>query len=303
MPNSRVALLTDSRYTAARAPDGDWYLANILEDDRLLGEALAAQGISSVRVDWADRSVDWSQFQAAVFRTTWDYFDRFEEFQTWFSRVEKQTRLINSPQIILWNRDKHYLQDLESQGITIVPTRYLEIHDRRRLREHLGEWDHAVVKPCVSGGARHTHRVNRETVEEIETTLAPILTRESFLIQPFQNSILTTGEDSLMFFDGQYTHAVRKSGSQGDFRVQDDFGGTYVNWDPPRDQIEFAERAVRACEAFCGSRPVYARVDLVRSNDGRWAVMELEMIEPELWLRQRPESARAFAMGIVAALR
>ncbi|HET9952330.1 MAG TPA: hypothetical protein VFS09_11110, partial [Candidatus Eisenbacteria bacterium] len=90
-PAADVALLTEQRFSAAVAPEGDWYLANILLDDRLLTEALARRGLTAVRVDWADPAVDWSRFRGAVFRTTWNYFTRFDEFMAWFGRVERVT--------------------------------------------------------------------------------------------------------------------------------------------------------------------------------------------------------------------
>jgi glutathione synthase/RimK-type ligase-like ATP-grasp enzyme len=293
----RIALLTDARYTAAFAPDGDWYLANILHDDRLLQDALQQFGVESVRLDWADPSVDWSQFRAAVFRTTWDYFHRYAEFSAWFDRVETRTILINPPAIIRWNRDKHYLADLDRAGVPIVPTRF--VNRGESLRDAMNDWPEAVVKPCVSGGARHTHRVTRANAVAVEAELRPVMDAEDFLVQPFQPAILESGEDSLMLFDGRFTHAVRKNGKPGDFRVQDDFGGTVRSVEPTAGQIAVAERAVAACSP----RPVYARVDLVNVSGDDWAVMELELIEPELWLRFHPPAAAAFARGIVDSLR
>lgn len=294
-----IALLTDSRYTASTAAEGDWYLANILDDDRLLSEALTSRGLTSVRLDWADPSVDWSRFRAAVFRTTWDYFHRYGEFAAWFDRAERQTVLINSPSIIRWNRDKHYLGDLDRAGVAIVPTRLIEIGDRRPLAEVMDDWPEAVVKPCISGGARHTHRITKATASAVQRSLHEVMASEAFLLQPFEQAILETGEDSLMVIDGRYTHAVRKNGTGGDFRVQDDFGGTVRSIEPSPEQIDFALRAV----GVCSPRPTYARVDMVQRADGSWAIMELELIEPELWLRYYPPAAAAFADGIVARLR
>lgn len=295
-----VALLTDRRYTAATAAKGDWYLQNILDDDGLFQDALRRRGLTSVRVDWADPAIDWSQYRCAVFRTTWDYFDRYAEFSTWLERVERETRLCNTGPTVRWNVDKHYLADLADRGVRVVPSRFLERGSTRTFAEVLAEtgWDEAVVKPCVSGAARHTYRVNRETAVACQPLLGTLLAQESMMVQPFQADIVRTGEDTLMVFGGRYSHAVRKVAKTGDFRVQDDHGGTVHEYRPTDEQIALAERAAAVCRPV----PVYGRVDMVRDNDGRLAVMELELIEPELWLRFHPPAAEAFAAGVGAFL-
>lgn len=295
-PKADIALLTDHRYAAKTASGDDWYLGNILRDDGLLQKELEKLGLTSVRVDWARPDVDWSTFRCAVFRTTWDYFDRISEFTAWLNRVEPQVRLCNEPSIIWWNLDKHYLADLESRGVPVVATRFIEpgsAIDLPGLLEETG-WDEAVLKPCISGGARHTYRVNRDSAGELQTRVQPLLAAESFLLQPFIDDVVHTGEDSLMVIDGQYTHAIRKVAKPGDFRVQDDHGGTVHDCHPEPEQIRLAEQAMAACNPA----PAYGRVDMVRDNNGRWSVIELELIEPELWLRNHPPAATHFAGAI-----
>ena len=294
-----VALLTDRRYTASTAADGDWYLSNILADDRLLQEALASRGLTSLRVDWADPAIEWSRFRCGVFRTTWDYFERSAEFSAWLERVENETRLCNCGSTVRWNSDKHYLADLAALGVPVVPSRFLERGSPQTLAGVLAEtgWDESVIKPCVSGAARHTYRVNRRTATQFQPRLSSLLAGESMIVQPFQSDIIRTGEDSLMVFGGRYSHAVRKVAKRGDFRVQDDHGGTVHEYRPTGDQIALAEQAVAACQPL----PVYGRVDMVRDG-GRLAVMELELIEPELWLRYHPPAAERFAECVVALL-
>ncbi|MDX1945470.1 MAG: hypothetical protein SFU86_08675 [Pirellulaceae bacterium] len=295
-----VALLTEQRYTASRAADDDWYLRNILREDELLQSALARRGISSVRVDWAAPGVDWSRFRGAVFRTTWDYFDRQPEFLAWLGQVRKQTRLCNDAALIDWNLDKHYLADLAARGIPVVSTRFLERGQTIELEELLDEtgWNEAILKPCVSGAARHTYRFDRATAAPLQPVAQSLLAAESLLVQPFQESVLFDGEDTLMLFGGHYTHAVRKLPKPGDFRVQDDHGGTVHPHQPSAAQIEFAQAAMAACHPA----PAYGRVDIVRDHRGDFAVMELELIEPELWLRNHPPAAEKFADAIVEQL-
>jgi glutathione synthase/RimK-type ligase-like ATP-grasp enzyme len=296
-----VALVTDPRYTALTAAEDDWYLANILEEDRLLREALEGLGITSTRVAWSDPEVDWRAFRLAVIRTTWDYFDRYPEFTAWLERVRHEVRLCNPYSTLRWNMDKHYLADLEARGVRIVRSRFIEAGSQVQLGELLAEtgWHEAVLKPCVSGGARHTYRVSRENAAELQPVLDELTREEAMLLQPFEPSIMAVGEDTLMMFAGRYTHAIRKRAKPGDFRVQDDHGGTVEPYEPTPAQIALAEAAIAACDPV----PTYGRVDMVLDGDGRDAVMELELVEPELWLRCFPPAAGTFAAAIGAVLK
>lgn len=295
-----VALLTERRYIATEAPPGDWYLGNILGDDGLLADALRARGLSSARLDWSDPGVDWSRYRCAVFRTTWDYYERAAEFRDWLARIETATTLFNPPDVVRWSLDKHYLADLDRQRVSIVETAYLEKGCGTTLAEVLDRngWNAAVVKPCISATARETYRFDRGDVGEVEPVVARLLESEAMMVQPFQESIPEEGEDSLIFLDGWYSHAVRKVAKPGDFRVQDDHGGTVHAYQPTGEQIALGEEALAAVS----SRPVYARVDMVRDNHGRQAIMELELIEPELFFRFHPPAAEALAAAIARHL-
>lgn len=295
-----VALVTDPRYTATTAAADDWYLGNLLEEDRLLQKALAELGITSKRGAWSDTEVGWSDFRLAVIRTTWDYFDRYAEFTAWLERVRHEVLLCNSYSTLAWNMDKHYLADLKARGVPIVRSRFIERGTQARLDELLVEtgWPEAVLKPCVSGGARHTYRVSRENAAQLQPVLDDLTRREAMLLQPFEPSITTVGEDTLMMFGGHYTHAIRKRAKPGDFRVQDDHGGSVERYKPTAAQIELAETAIAACDPV----PTYGRVDMVMDGEGRNAVMELELVEPELWLRFHPSAAVEFARGIAGVL-
>ncbi len=293
---THIALLTESRFAAPAAAPGDWYLSNILRDDHLLQSALERRGFTSERVDWARSDVDWSRFGCAVFRTTWDYVERHAQFTAWIEHNRVRTRLCNDAETLLWNMDKHYLADLETKGIAIVPSRFIERGTPTSLRALLDEsgWVEAVIKPCISGGARHTYRVRADNADELEPVVRSLLASEALILQPFLNRVTETGEDTLMVFNGRYSHAVRKLPKAGDFRVQDDHGGTVHDRKPSEEQIDLAERAVAAAPQV----PAYGRVDLVRDDRDNWVVMELELIEPELWLRNHPPSADTFAGAI-----
>lgn len=298
MAHTDIALVTERRYTASDAAPDDWYLRNILHDDRLLAEALASHGLASRRVDWSDPGVDWASFRLAVFRTTWDYFDRLSEFTAWLRRTERAVRFVNDAGTVWWNLNKHYLGDLAGRGVAIVPSLYHEAGSAETLPELVARsgWPEAVLKPCVSGAARHTYRVNAKNAAALQERLAPVLAQEAFIYQPFVRDIQVGGERSLMVLDGIATHAVQKVPKAGDFRVQDDHGGTWSPYEPSAEEIAFAERAIAAV----APRPQYGRVDIVRGNDGGIQLMELELIEPELWLRAKPEAAARLAAAIAA---
>ncbi|MFU8833525.1 MAG: ATP-grasp domain-containing protein, partial [Wenzhouxiangella sp.] len=252
------------------------------------------------RVDWADPNVDWHSFDAAVIRQTWDYFDRLDEFLAWLERVGSCTRVVNPAQVIRWNCDKRYLVELADAGVPTVPTIVIERQapapDLAGLFAH-HRFPEAVIKPVVSGAGRETYRVGHSQAGEHERTWQRLVADESMLFQPFMPAIVEHGEVSLVVIDGEVTHAVRKSAAPGEFRVQDDHGGTVHVHAPSEDEVSVARRALAATP-----EPVtYARVDLVGS-DGGPLVMELELIEPELFFRHAPGAAGRLARSLDALL-
>jgi glutathione synthase/RimK-type ligase-like ATP-grasp enzyme len=293
-----VALLTDRRYLDPRP--GNAYVGNIFEEDRLLAEALARHGIRTVRVDWADPGVAWESFGAAVFRTTWDYFERFAEFERWLDDVSGRVRLINAPELVRWNWDKHYLRDLERAGLPVVETDFVERGASLDLAAHLRRrgWSEAVVKPAISGAARNTVRFDASTAVSLQATFDALVRDEAMLIQPFMPDVVERGELTIVVVGGRATHGVLKRPKPGDFRVQDDHGGTVTRHEATPAELAFAEAAMAACP----SAPVYGRVDLVRDADGRPRIMELEIIEPELWLRFDPPAAQILAEALSETL-
>ncbi len=213
----------------------------------------------------------------------------FDEFDAWLNEVSKKTKLINPEKLIRWSLDKHYLQDLEKLDIPIPSTYFVEPGDKRSLNEvfELCSWSEAIVKPAISGAARHTYRLTKENVAEHESIFEQLIQNESMLLQEFQQNVLSRGEVSFIVFGGKYSHAVLKKAKPGDFRVQDDFGGSLHEYTPTPLEIEFAEKAAKACNP----RPLYARVDAIWDNNNhQLCVSELELIEPELWFRKDEKS-------------
>ncbi|GLR14567.1 hypothetical protein GCM10007907_33570 [Chitinimonas prasina] len=292
-----VTLVTAGPYLAAQ-PD-DWYVSQIHHEERLLATALAALGLQSQRADWADGQVDWRKTRCAVLRSTWDYFHRYDAFSAWLAGADVQTMLLNPLPLLRWNIDKHYLADLAQAGVAIVPTRFVARGDSASLVQLAAEqgWDAVVFKPAVSGSARLTYRATGSELLALQSVFAACVAGEDMLLQPFQPEILALGEVSLMVMDGRYTHAIRKMPKAGDFRVQDDHGGTVQPYVPSRAEVAFAEAAVAACPSL----PAYARVDFVVTPEG-CRLMELELIEPELFLRFHPPAADALAAAIARRL-
>lgn len=289
-----LVILTDSRYLDPISVND--YIKNVLIEDGLVQQALEKLNLKVLRLAWDDPYFEWSSTRYVLFRTTWDYFDRFDEFSVWLSTVCQKTRLLNSETIIRWNLDKHYLKDLEIKGIHCTPTLFIKTKCKKSLSQlhKKSNWDETVLKPVVSGAARHTYKLNSKNLHLYENIFQELNDKEAFMLQPFQNNIIEKGELSLIVIDGSFTHAVLKIAKKGDFRVQDDFGGTVHNYTPTPKEIEFAERAVQACEF----EPIYARVDMFTDNDNQLAVSELELIEPELWFRHNPEASIKLAEAI-----
>jgi glutathione synthase/RimK-type ligase-like ATP-grasp enzyme len=290
-----IVLLTDSRYVSNDNPD--WYVQNIFDEDELVTRALEKRGLRVWRTHWDNPDFDWSRTLYVIFRSTWDYFDRFHEFSKWLEWVSGQTRMINPYTIIKWNMDKHYLSDLTNQGINVPPTVYVEPGDRRTLGEIIREtgWSDIILKPCVSGAARHTYRLHPGNIPAHESIFKELISVESMMLQEFQKSVISKGELAIMLFEGKYSHTILKKAKAGDFRVHEDYGGSVHEYMASTDEIAFAEKVVSVCDPL----PVYARVDAIWDNNNDLSVSELELIEPELWFRLFPQAAELFADAIV----
>jgi len=289
-----IVILTDSKHVSPLLIDD--YTKNVITEDALIQNALGLQGLRVLRLSWDDKDFDWSSTAYILFRSTWDYFNRFDEFSKWLTKVSKLTTLLNSEEIILWNIDKHYLLDLKNNGIHIPKTYFIEKGSSDTLKDlHLNlKWTETILKPCVSGAARHTYKLNLETLNAHESIFKTLIKKESMMLQPFQNNIVEKGEISMMVFNGIFTHAVLKKAKKGDFRVQDDFGGSVHQYTPSKSEIDFVVKTVKACKEL----PIYARVDIFTDNNGELALSELELIEPELWFRLHPEAAHILAKEI-----
>jgi glutathione synthase/RimK-type ligase-like ATP-grasp enzyme len=272
---------------------------HLYEDDHALAPALAALGIDAVPVIWSDPTVDWTSYAALVIRSPWDYFERVAEFRAWLdARLASGVLMCNAGDILDWNFDKRYLRDLEAAGVALVPTICIErgeAADVAALARARG-WDEIVVKPTISGGAYRTYRFRVDDAAAYAPQIAETLADRGVLVQPFLPEI-EDGELSMLFFDGVYSHAVRKRPRPGEYRVQFQYGGT--NETTSVDPALVAQ--ARACVLAAPSLPVYARVDGV-VKDGHFLLMELEAFEPLMFLARHPDAPARFARAIAGRL-
>jgi len=272
-------------------------LRELTADDRSLIPALAARGISVVSVVWTEPLPP--ALDALILRSTWDYHLRLSEFLAWVDAVEAAgIPLLNPPGTIRWNVDKKYLLEVEARGIPIVPTRHAARGSGVALPVLLRDagWTEVVVKPSVSGGAFETWRAGPGAKDAVRFALQ--LERMDCLVQPFLPELVSEGEWSLLFFRGAYSHAVLKRPERGDFRVQEEFGGVAARAEAPPAVVEAAARALEAS----GQDTFYARVDGV-VRGGRLEVMELELVEPSLFLEPSPGAAERFVDALFRHLR
>lgn len=265
-------------------------LPGIHPDDTDLAAALARLGVEPVACTWSDPGVDWASFDAVLIRTTWDYFQRYDEFLQWLDRLPVPT--INPRPLLRWNSDKRYLLELAGHGVDIVPARVAAAADLGQVLGVMSGQD-VVVKPTVSGGAWNTVRGIAGSAG-FEGKVAALPAGCHYLVQAFVPEVARDGEWSLLFFDGEFSHAVLKRAATGDFRVQSQFGGSLQSVEPDAGMLASARQALAAAAAIGYAEQAYARVDGV-IVDGRFRLMELEMIEPALFLAGRPEAAERFA--------
>lgn len=266
----------------------------------VLKGALEDAGAEAVVVYWDDVEVDWGAFDLVLIRSTWDYSWRVAEFVAWAERCGGLTRLANPAGVVRWNTDKRYVGDLAAAGVPVVPTRYLAPGDPVELPED----QDFVVKPTAGAGARYAARY---TPGERETAVRQLARMHdeglTAMVQPYVKNIDARGERALQFFGGRLLHASRKGAV---LEPGTPFDGDKVPhprleaWEPTLAELAVAERALAAVPDGSDAL-LYARVDLVDGDDGRPRVMELELVEPNLFLWLHPESLPAVVEGILKA--
>jgi len=288
------------------------------EDMPVLVPALAAAGVEVSTPSWDDPRVDWSTYHAAVLRSTWDYVERIDEFLDWCTRCAAATLLLNPPEVVRWNTDKHYLAQLARAGVPVVPTRFVEpgTFAAREFDEFLqggpsacavgvaGDIEQFVVKPAIGAGSRDAARYRREDVEPALDHLQELLAAgRSVLLQPYLARVDEHGETAALYLGGEFSHSIRKGPllHHGAGLV----AGLFAPEDIRPRAADSAELAVAAAAyaAIPFESPAYARVDMIRDDRGAPVVLELELTEPSLFLACAPGSAERFAQHLVARVR
>ncbi len=301
MTSPRIALVT------ARAARG------LDEDLPPAVEAFERAGVEVTVVDWDDAGVDWSAYDIAVLRSTWDYTQRLDEFLAWVERAAAATTLLNPPDIVRWNTDKHYLGELAARGIAIVPSAFVEPGEDAaaalvRFIDAHGRGDPAfefVVKPCVGAGSRDAQRHGAERPDAALAHLQALLAAgRSALLQPYLARVDEHGETALLWFNGEFSHAIRK----GPLLRRDEaatralFAAEHITARVP-DPAELALARETLAAIPAGEPLLYARVDLIQDADGNPCLLELELSEPSLFFGHGAGSADRFAAAVLGRKR
>lgn len=269
------------------------------EDLAPLQAALQAAGASAEVLAWDDPTVSWSRFDAVLLRSTWDYAERRGAFLDWCAHVHAASRLINPPDVVAWNTDKHYLAALAAAGVPVVASTFLEPgDDAGSLPEHA----EFVVKPAVGAGARDARRHRAERRGDACAHAAQLLAAgRSVLVQPYLEQVDTAGESALVFIEGRFSHAIRKGpllacdGAATDALFAAE---TIEAREAAPAELEAARKAL-AAQPF--GRLLYARVDLLPSPAGP-LLLELELTEPSLFFAHAPHAAERLAAALLARL-
>lgn len=264
--------------------------------DHLTFEPLRSLGWDVVEIPWDRPDMDWGPFDVVVIRSTWDYQNQPQQFLDVLSAIEDSgTRLLNPLSICRWNLDKTYLCDLEQRGIGIIPTEWPTGLDEDTLRTAFDRFDSPglVVKPTVGANADDTFALTRLEPAAWQNAI-DVFTDRPLMIQPFIRSIVDEGEFSLFYFGGEYSHTVLKTPKPNDFRVQEEHGGSLQTVSPEAAFTEAGQQVIDSIE----DPLLYARVDLVRLENGQPALIELELIEPSLYFSFDEQSPARFAKAL-----
>ena len=275
---------------------------NLAPDDRLIGPALALFGVRAEPVIWSSDGVVWKDFDAVIIRSCWDYHLRFPEFVSWLDRLDTTgIHVWNSSSLVRWNAHKRYLLDLAQRGVATIPTVIVprgRPNDVAAIVDAEG-WTRFVLKPAVSASGHETHALRSPLSDDALATIARVTSSGDALLQPFAEEIARDGEYSYTFIDGDFSHATLKRAQTetGEFRVQTEHGGSVDPVDAPAALIEQAARVL----SVLSERPLYARVDGI-ARGSAFLLMELELIEPNLFLAESDGAVDRLARAIVSRL-
>ncbi|PHS22528.1 MAG: hypothetical protein COA85_11295 [Robiginitomaculum sp.] len=256
----------------------------------------ARRGLRIDEVIWDDPAIDWAGFDAALVGTTWDYPQKRDLFFEKLAHIDAQTALFNPLALMQWNLDKAYLADLANKGVPSIPAIWADAADAHSITSAFDalQADEIVIKPRIGANAWRQARLKREEALPDPQDLPP----DACFIQPFLPGIAKYGEISMLYYDGRFSHGVRKIPGRGDYRVQSGYGGREVDHHPDVQECAVAKAAIAALPHL----PLYARIDLVRDTSNQPVIMEVELIEPYHYPEQGEGFARPLLDGLLAAL-
>jgi len=277
--------------------------------DALIEQPLQVLGWQVDTISWRAKNVNWDKYQAVIIRTPWDYQDDAPAFLNVLENIEQSSaHLENSLNIVRWNIDKIYLQELEKLGVELVPTIWREALKgdtlcEKEVTEVFSSFaqEQIVLKPRISANADNTFWLDKQNLTDKFDEMTEAFQQRDFMIQPFMESIINEGEYSLFYFNGQYSHAILKTPKDDDFRVQEEHGGRLKTIEPEVKLVEKADICMKAISQL-HQMPLYARVDFVRSNNS-FALMEAELIEPSLYFNMDEQSPKRFANAFVERMK
>jgi O-ureido-D-serine cyclo-ligase len=276
------------------------------EDEPPLHLAFQKAGCDVQIAEWDDPSVDWASCDIALLRSAWDYAERVTEFLSWVERASKLTHVLNPLPVVRWNTDKHYIAQLAAAGVATVPSTFIEpgADAGQAIQMFLERHDNAelVVKPAVGAGSRDVQRHRRTELTSAVAHAKRLLdANRSVLLQPYLERVDRDGETALMFFEGQFSHAIRKgpllpaggggAATTGLFATE-----AITPRVPGSDEMRLAEKILAAVPSGI---PLYARVDIIRDDDGAPCLLELELTEPSLFFAHAADSAEKFAAAVL----
>lgn len=248
---------------------------------------------------WDDPGVDWAAYDVAILKTPWDYHQKIEAFRSWLDLLESlDVRLVNDYATVRWNLDKRYLKEVSAAGFDVIPSVFLEQGwkaDLVALFEEL-HTESVILKPCISGGAKNTIAVRLGDASKAYGDVVELVRQGAYIVQPFMKEV-QDGEWSHVFFNGVHSHTILKKPKAGDFRVQQIHGGTIETLAPSKPEIAHAAAYVR----HFAKDSLYARVDGLMVN-GKFMLMELELIEPFLYLSYGEDAVENYCRALMEHL-
>jgi hypothetical protein len=264
-------------------------------DQEPLLAALHAAGVEAELLPWDDPQAAPESFDLCVIRSTWNYHEDPARFLAWIRRAEQKTRLHNPGDVVRWNAHKGYLRELEAQGVPIVPTAWIERGAAPSLLEIMERqsWDDVVIKPAVSAASYRTRRFRRSELPEAQRFLDDLVRDRDVMVQRYMSSTEEPGEHALVWVDGAFTHAVRRSP-----RFSGDDEEFLDAMEPTREELEFGRKVISLVDADL----LYGRVDVILAEDGTLLLSELELLEPSLYLVQSPTALNRLVRAIVGEL-